>query len=271
MKSYKLTNIIIYICLSIGIVLTAGPLLWMLVTAFTSPEALRKSPPQYGIWSLENFKTIISSGSIIRWALNSFFVAAAVTLSQTIFNSLAAFGFSVGKFRGKEILFMFLLASMMVPGQIVMLPLFLFMSKWHLTDSLWAVILPAMAAPFGIYLIRQYMDSIPKQLVQAAQIDGATDWQIYTKIYAPLSKPIIATSGIFIFISQWNSFLWPLITLNSEANYTLTVGLSTLQDQQLMDYGLLMAGATIAAVPMVIVFLFFSRYLLEGMRGGAIK
>ncbi len=232
---------------------------------------MAESPPEYGIWSLENFKILISAGSIVRWAINSLIVAGAVTLAQTFFNSLAAFGFAAGKFKGREGLFMLLLASMMVPGQIVMLPLFLFMSKWHLTDSLWAVILPAMAAPFGIYMIRQYMDAIPKSLAQAAQIDGATDWQIYCKIYAPLSKPIIATSGIFIFITQWNSFLWPLITLNSEANYTLTVGLSTLQDQQLMDYGLLMAGATIAAIPMIAVFLFFSRYLLEGMRGGAVK
>jgi multiple sugar transport system permease protein len=160
---------------------------------------------------------------------------------------------------------------MMVPGQIVMLPLFLFMSKWNLIDSLWAVILPAMAAPFGIYMVRQYMDSIPNTLAQAAQMDGATDFQIFRHIYFPLSMPILATSGIFIFITQWNSFLWPLVTLNTEKFYTLTVGLSTLQDQQLMDYGLLMAGATLAAVPMVLVFIFFSRYMLEGMRQGAIK
>jgi multiple sugar transport system permease protein len=271
MKYLTRTKYIIYILLSLGLIFTAGPLVWMLITAFTSPDALAKSPPQYGIFSLENFKIILSAGSITKWALNSFLIAAAVTLAQTLFNSLAAYGFSAGKFKGKESLFLILLAAMMVPGQIVMLPLFLFMSKWQLIDSLWAVILPAMAAPFGIYMIRQYMDSIPQQLAQAAQIDGATEFQIYRHIYAPLSQPILATSGIFIFIAQWNAFLWPLITLNSENNYTLTVGLSTLQDQQLMDYGLLMAGATLAAIPMVIVFIFFSKYLLEGMRKGAIK
>jgi len=128
-----------------------------------------------------------------------------------------------------------------------------------------------MASPFGIYMVRQYMDSIPVQLLEAARMDGATEWEIYWKVVAPLSKPILATSGIFIFIAQWNSFLWPLITLNTESHYTLTVGLATLQDQQVQDYGLLMAGATLAALPMVAVFLLFSKHLLEGMRGGAIK
>ncbi len=271
MKNLKLSKYISLALLSLGLILTTGPLFWMLITAFTDPVMLEKSPPEYGSFSIKNFKIILSAGGILKWALNSFLIAAAVTISQTIFNSLAAFGFTAGEFRGKEKIFMILLAAMMVPGQIVMLPLFLFMSKWNLIDNIWAVILPAMAAPFGIYMIRQYMDSIPKELVQAAKIDGASDFQVYSHIYLPLSRPIMATSGIFIFITQWNSFLWPLITLNSEANYTLTVGLSTLQDQQVMDYGLLMSGATISAIPMVLVFFFFSRYLLDGMRAGAIK
>lgn len=263
-----LTSIIL---LSAGLILTCGPLVWMLITAFTSPEDLSATPPRYGNFSLENFKLLLGAGNILRWSLNSFLVAAAITIAQTIFNSLAAFGFSVGKFKGRESLFMVLLAAMMVPGQIVMLPLFLFMAKWGLVDSLWSVILPSMAAPFGVYMIRQYMDSIPIQLCEAARIDGASEYQLFTKVYFPLSKPILATAGIFTFITEWNAFLWPLITLNTEKFYTLTVGLSTLQDQQIMDYGLLMAGATLSAVPMVAVFIFFSKYMLEGMRKGAIQ
>ncbi|MBR4328515.1 MAG: carbohydrate ABC transporter permease [Candidatus Riflebacteria bacterium] len=243
----------------------------MLITAFTSQEALSSTPPRYGVFSLENFKMLLSAGHILRWAINSFLVTSAITIAQTIFNSLAAFGFSVGKFKGRESLFMLLLAAMMVPGQIVMLPLFLFMAKWGLVDSLWSVILPSMAAPFGVYMIRQYMDSIPVQMCEAARIDGASEFQLYSDIYFPLSKPILATSAIFTFITEWNAFLWPLVTLNSEKYYTLSVGLSTLQDQQAMDYGLLMAGATLSAVPMVIIFLFFSKYMLEGMRKGAIQ
>lgn len=257
--------------LSLGLIITCGPLCFMLITAFTSPEALTATPPRYGEFSLENFKVLLSSGNILRWSINSFLVAISVTIAQTIFNSLAAFGFSVGRFRGRESLFMLLLAAMMVPGQIVMLPLFLFMAKWGLIDSLWSVILPSMAAPFGIYMIRQYMDSIPIQMCEAARIDGASELQLFTQIYFPLSKPILATSGIFIFITEWNAFLWPLVTLNSEKFYTLTLGLSTLQDQQIMDYGLLMAGASLSAIPMVFIFLLFSKYMLEGMRKGAIQ
>ncbi|GAB4276212.1 MAG: carbohydrate ABC transporter permease [Candidatus Rifleibacteriota bacterium] len=271
MKKLKMAEKISLAVLTLGLIPTAGPLVWMVFTSLISPDALAANPPRYNSFSLENFATLLSAGSIVRWSINSFLISAAVTISQTVFNSLAAFGFSAGRFKGREQLFWILLAAMMVPGQIVMLPMFLFMSKWNLIDSLWAVILPAMAAPFGIYMVRQYMDSIPPTLAQAAQMDGATDFQIFRYIYFPLSMPILATSGIFVFIAQWNSFLWPLVTLNTEKFYTLTVGLSTLQDQQLMDYGLLMAGATLAAVPMVIVFIFFSRYMLEGMRQGAIK
>lgn len=267
-KIYSKVSIIL---LTLGLILTCGPLVFMLLTAFTSQEALTSTPPRYNDFSLENFKILLNTGNIIRWSLNSFLVAASITIAQTIFNSLAAFGFSVGKFKGREPLFMLLLGAMMVPGQIVMLPLFLFMAKCGLVDSLWSVILPTMAAPFGIYMIRQYMDSIPLQMCEAARMDGASEYQLFSKIYFPLSKPILATSAIFTFITEWNAFLWPLVTLNSEKYYTLSVGLSTLQDQQAMDYGLLMAGATISAIPMVIVFLFFSKYMLEGMRKGAIQ
>lgn len=270
MKS-KTAFTISLVLLSVGLLITCGPLVWMLITAFTSPEDLATTPPRYGRLSLENFKLILSTGNILRWSFNSFLVATAVTIAQTVFNSLAAFGFSVGRFKGKESLFMLFLTAMMVPGQIVMLPLFLFMAKWNLLDSLWSVILPSMATPFGVYMIRQYMDSIPVQLCEAARIDGANEFQLYNKVYFPLSKPIMATAGIFTFITEWNAFLWPLISLNTEKHYTLTVGLSTLQDQQMLEYGLLMAGATISAIPMVIVFMFFSKFMLEGMRKGAIQ
>ena len=176
------------ILLSLGLIATCGPLIFMLITAFTSQEALSSTPPRYNDFSLENFKMLLGAGHILRWSLNSFFVAASITLAQTFFNSLAAFGFSVGKFKGRESLFMLLLAAMMVPGQIVMLPLFLFMAKWGLVDSLWSVILPSMAAPFGIYMIRQYMDSIPVQMCEAARIDGASEYQLLSNIYFPLSK-----------------------------------------------------------------------------------
>lgn len=253
--------------LSIGLIFNLGPLVWMLVSA------LFESDPKTGVWqlTLENFSTVLSAGNILRWSLNSFFVAGSVTLSQIVFNSLAAYGFSVGRFKGRNFLFMVMLAAMMVPGQIVMLPLFLFMARWNLVNTLWSVILPVLSAPFGVYMVRQYMDSIPIQLAEAARIDGANELTIFRKIYFPLSLPILATSGILIFITEWNAFLWPLITLNNEKFYTLTVGLATMQEQQVTDYGLLMAGATLSAIPMVGIFMFFSKYMLEGMRKGAIQ
>lgn len=271
MKSRRQVSWATLFLLSSGLILTVGPLIWMLVTAFTDPETLSGGLPKLGTFSLENFRILWKSGKILIWTVNSLFIAISITLAQTVFNSLAAFGFSVGRFKGRNELFVLILAAMMVPGQILMLPLFLFMSKWGLIDNLWAVILPAMATPFGIYMVRQYMDSLPKELIESARMDGASEWRLFIDIFFPLSKPILATSGIFTFITHWNAFLWPLVILNSDTKYTLTVGLATLQDQQVMDFGLLMAGATMAAIPMIGVFLIFSRYLLTGMRSGAIK
>lgn len=265
-----------------GLVLTVGPLIWMLITAFCDSDALARLlgrlsggnqawPSAGELFTCEQFRLILGNPRIGWWVGNSFVVAGVITVGQLLVNALAAFSFAVGRYRGREALFWLVLATIMVPGQIVMLPLFLLMAKLGLLDSLWAVILPSLAAPYGIYLVRQYMDSIPRELLEAARMDGASEWAIFWRIYAPLSAPVLATSGIFVFIAQWNSFLWPLVVLNADHRYTLTVGLATMQEQQAMDYGLLMAGATVAALPMVAVFLFFSRYLLSDTRAGAVK
>ena len=213
---------------------------------------------------------MLSAGNIVRWSLNSFFVAAAVTIAQTLFNSLAAFGFSVGKFRGRNFLFMIILAAMMVPGQIVMLPLFLLMASWGWLTTCLADFAGLVRSP-SVFIVSPIHGFHSKADSRSGANERRRQYQIFTKIYFPLSLPILATSGIFIFITQWNAFLWPLIMMNTEKYYTLTVGLSTMQEQQVMDYGLLMAGATLAAVPMVFVCMFFSRYMLEGMQKGAVQ
>mgnify|MGYP002407772355 FL=1 len=159
----------------------------------------------------------------------------------------------------------------MVPGQVTLVPLYITMSKLGFINSYYGLILPAVAGPFGVFLMKQFMSSLPTELIEAAKIDGCSEWGTFAKIILPLSKPGLAVLGIFTFVGQWNEFLWPLIITNSSAMRTLPIGLTLLQEEVPMQYGLLMAGATFAAVPMLIIFFSFQRYFLKGVTVGALK
>jgi multiple sugar transport system permease protein len=182
-------------------------------------------------------------------------------------------GFALGRkrFVGRTTIFWVIVATMMVPAQVIVVPLYLMMARFHLIDSLFALILPALAGPYGIFLMKQYLEGLPSDLEDAARIDGCSEWGVYRQVILPLSKPVLGVLAIFVFISNWNAFLWPLIVLNSPQRYTLTVGLATLQDKHLLDYGLLMAGASVAATPLIAVFLIFQKFAVKGITVGALK
>lgn len=249
------------------------PLVWMFITAFTHPESITKVPPDLlgRDYTLMNFKDLFGHSEILLWLFNSTLISLAVTFFHLFFDSLAGYAFARKDFPGKTIIFWAIISLMMIPGQVIIVPLYLMMSKLHLLDSLWAVILPGLAGPFGIFLMKQYMEGLPRDLEDAARMDGCSEVGIYRHIILPLSKPVLGTLGIFTFITYWNAFLWPLIVLNSASHYTLPVGLATLQSKQVLDYGLLMAGAVVAALPMMIVFFAFQGFFVKGIRMGALK
>jgi len=260
-------------------VLSAIPIFWMLIAAFTPSTLLLQVPPKISVnnFGIENFQRLFSQRTlqdqiyIGKWFLNSLFVAGVVTIFNVFFDMLAGFAFARRKFPGRDVLFVMLMSSIIIPGSVTLIPLFSLIIHLHLYNSLWGVILPSISSPVGIFLMRQYIRTLPDSLEDAAKLDGASEFQIFYKIILPLSKPIMAVWAIFVFMGTWNSFLWPLIVLNDPSKYTLQVGLASFQTKYTTDYGLTMAGTALSAVPMVIFFLLFQKYLNEGINIGSIQ
>jgi multiple sugar transport system permease protein len=184
---------------------------------------------------------------------------------------MAGYAFAKLRFRGRERLFQLLLAALVVPAQVAMLPLFLLMKQLGLVDSYWGVILPAMASVFGIFLVRQYARSIPDELVEAARIDGAGELRIFFRIVLPLLRPVLATLAVFTFMASWNDFMWPLIVLTGQEHYTLPVAIASLSREHVMDVELMMAGAVVTVAPVLALFLLLQRHYIHGLLLGSVK
>lgn len=272
---HRLVRALSLIVLSLWAAVSCFPLFWMLFTSVVPPEMIKASGLTMiggaSDLTLENYRILLSHASMGRWFVNSLFVALVVTFFHLLFDAMAGWAFARMEFPGKNALFAIVVATMMVPGQVITVPLFIQMSHLRLIDSLWALILPALAGPFGIFLFRTHCQSLPKDLEEAARIDGCSEWGIFSKIVLPLSLPVLGTLGTFIFVTHWNAFLWPLIVLFSASQYTLPVGLATLQGQHDTDYGLLMAGASLSALPMLIAFLAFNKMFVQEISAGALK
>lgn len=251
------------------------PLAWMVFTSFVAPERITAGSltliSSADDLTVRNYETLFRHARMGRWLVNSVVVCLVITLLHLVVDAMAGYAFAKKRFRGRSFLFGLVVATMMVPGQILMVPLFVLLCRMGLVDTLTAVVLPALAGPFGIFMMRQHIGTIPDDLVDAARIDGCGEAGIFRHVILPLSGPMLATLGVFVFVTNWNAFLWPLIVLYSADGYTLPVGLATLQGKHEVDYGLLMAGATVAALPMVVAFLAASRAFVTGLTAGAVK
>lgn len=249
------------------------PLYWMVVTAFQRPTLSMAFPPQWfpNPPTLRNFTELFARPHIFRWTVNSALVSVTITAGLVFVATLAGYTFAKKKFVGRNVLFWCYVGSMMVPGQVTLIPLYILMTRLGLQNTYGGLILPALAGPFGVFLMKQFIQTLPSVLIDAGRIDGCTEFGVFTRIILPLARPGMAVLAIFTFVEQWNDFLWPLIITNSAAMRTLPVGLALLQEEVPLAFNLLMAGATYAAIPMIIVFLFFQRYFLQGVTVGAIK
>ncbi len=265
--------VVAYSVLTLWAIFSLIPLLWLFVSALTPQDYLMRIPPIIRVSdiSLSNFTELFTRGQIIRWFINSFYIAATVTVLQLFFDALGGYVLAKKDFPGRKWIFAAILGTMMIPPQVTLVPTFLILSKAHLIDTHLSIIIPQLVGAFGIFMMRQYISSLPSELLDAARIDGASEFSTFVRIILPLTGPALAVLGIFIFVANWNSFLWPLIVLNSPSKFTLQVGLSTLQDQYVTDYGILMAGAAIAAIPMIAVFFAFGKHMTKGLTVGAIK
>jgi len=250
-----------------------APLLWMLSVSFMPAGTASHFPPPLlpARFTLENYRDLFERIGIGRYLLNSVAIAAAVTMLSLLINTMAGYAFAKLKFRGREGIFAVLLAALVIPAQVTMLPLFLMMKQLHLVNTYGGVVVPALATVFGIFLVRQYARSIPDELMEAARIDGAGELRIFFQIVLPMLKPVLVTLAIFTFLGAWNDFMWPLIVLTDASNYTLPVALASLSREHIQDVEMMMAGAVITVLPVLALFLVLQRYYIQGLLLGSVK
>jgi multiple sugar transport system permease protein len=249
------------------------PLLWMVSVSFMSAgEASRFPPPLLPeAPGLSAYRALFATTGIARYFLNSLFVATLGTLLSLAFNATAGYAFAKLRFKGRDRIFQALVAALVIPGQVTMLPLFLMLKEIGLINSFAGVLVPIATSIFGIFLVRQYALSIPDEMLEAARVDGAGEGRIFLQIVVPVLTPILITLALFTFLAAWNDFMWPLIILTDQENYTLPVALAALSREHVQDNELMMAGSVLTILPVLLLFLVLQRYYLQGLLAGSVK
>ena len=269
------TNAISYLILGVTVLLMLGPFLWMLSTSLKTQADIFRYPPEFvpSPPHFENYETILKGLSVPQFLFNSFKISVLATVGQLLSCSLAAYAFARMQFRGKGLLYGVLLATMMIPAQVTMIPVFLIMKSLGWIDSHNALIVPAfLGGAFGTFLLRQFFEAIPRDLEDAARIDGCGRFRIYWQIVLPLAKPALAPLGLFTFMTYWNDLLGPVIYLSSVEKMTLTVGLASLQAGEMVArHDLLMAGSILSIVPMLVLFVLAQKWFVRGVVMTGIK
>lgn len=264
----------LYLVLTVLLVLVITPFVWMVLGSFKTEGELRQVPPTWlpEAATLDNYTRLFAQLDFGRYFANSTIVAAVVTGGNLLFCSMVGYALSLLRFRGRNLVFVAVMVTLMIPGVVTFVPLFVLVVNMGLADSLPGLIVPFLASPFGVFLMRQYFLSLPGDLMEAGRIDGCSELEIFFRIYLPLAGPAMATLGILTFLGSWNNFLWPLVVASSERTYTLPVALALYSTgQNSTEYGLLLAGATVVVLPVLIVFLIFQRRFIEGIATTGIK
>ncbi|MEW4368866.1 carbohydrate ABC transporter permease [Paenibacillus kandeliae] len=259
-RAYVVVSRIVAVLLALFFLL---PIVWMLVLSLT-PEGqdLFSGNVQF---SFANYEKVLSQAPIFGWMGNSLIVSVITTTLVLLFSSLAAYAFSRISFPGSKWLFLLFLSGMMIPGEATLIPLYLFMRDLGLLGTRTSLILPAIAGPMGIFIMKQFFDGLPKDLEEAARMDGAGFFKIWYRIFLPLSRPALAALGIFTFIGSWNDYVWPLISISDKAFMTITLGLPMFQSSYVQQYALPMTANALAAIPVLIVFLLFQKQIIKGI------
>jgi multiple sugar transport system permease protein len=244
------------------------PFAWATITAFKSETEAAASPitlvPKSG-FTWDAFAKVLQQGNIPQWTWNSLFTSAAVTLITLVISTLAAYALSRIDFKGRKLMMTVIVASLIVPPPVLIIPLFYQMVSFHMIDTYWGIILPQVIAPAMVFVLKKFFDQIPRELEDAALVDGAGRIRIFWQVVLPLSRPILAAVAIFVFIGAWNNFLWPFIVTNDSSMLTLPVGLQTIKSAYGIQYAQNMASALLAALPLIVVFLFFQRQIIKGI------
>ncbi|MDO5423746.1 MAG: carbohydrate ABC transporter permease [Eubacteriales bacterium] len=291
-KCYRIVSIVIITILAIGF---AFPLYWIVTGSFKTASAINATTPQWWpeefvldnyqklfsrqtapLWELHiPFTNISFAGPVvpaaIRWLVNTVFMAVVSMLLTCATAAMAGYALAKKRFIGRTLVFTLIVCAMALPKQVILIPLLREMSALNLYNTLWAAILPIVGWPFGVFLIKQFAEGIPGEMMEAARIDGASEWKTFSEIALPMLKPGIGALAIFTFINSWNDYFMQLIMLTSTSNLTISLGIAKLQAENATDFGLIMAGAALAAIPIIIVFLIFQKYFTKGITMGAVK
>ena len=269
------------------------PLYWIITGSFKTKQEILSSTPVWvpSDWVMTNYQNLMSKRSAplfslsafgytitgptvpaaIRWLLNTVFMAVSAMLLTCITAAMAGYALAKKRFVGRTLLFSLIVCAMALPKQVILIPLLKEMSALKIWDTLWAVIFPTVGWPFGVFLMKQFAEGVPGEILEAARVDGAGEWRTFSTIVVPMIKPGIGALAIFPFINSWNDYFMQLVMLSSNANFTISLGIATMQAEPSIDLGLLMSGAALAAVPIIIVFLIFQKYFTKGIAMGAVK
>ena len=285
-KAYRVVCLILMIILAI---LFTFPLYWILTGAFKTPQDIYAQTPSWWptAWTLDNFAKLFTRRSAplfeigglagptvpgaIRWLVNTVFMSVAAMLLTCITATMAGYALAKKRFIGRALIFSLIVCAMALPKQVILIPLLKEMSTLKLWNTLWAVIFPTVGWPFGVFLMKQFSESIPGEILEAARVDGSSEWRTFATIVMPMVKPGIGALAIFTFINSWNDYFMQLVMLSDNAKHTISLGISTMQAETSVDLGLLMSGAALAAVPIIVVFLIFQKYFTQGITMGAVK
>jgi len=272
---YGLGHVSVYFVLIVGLSMTLMPFLWMLLSSLKTTAEILRVPPTF--WpenpTLSNYLTILNDPKLplLRFYGNSLFVACTNVLTTLFTSSLLGFLFAKYQFRGKQVLFGWFLLTMMIPGQMTMIPSYLILAKVGLLNSLWGLVVFSALDAFGIFLMRQFIESLPNELLDAARIDGASEWQLYWRIVLPQLGPPLATLGILAFMQNWNAYLWPMVVITRIERRTLPIILTWYNSQHSTQPNLTMAATVMIIIPILIVYLFFQRWVVRGFTMSGLK
>ena len=289
----KVYRVISFICVGILAFLFAFPLYWIITGAFKTGREINSTTPVWipTEWDLGNFQRLFNKRSAplfdltfgkyvitgptvpaaIRWLINTVFMSVASMLITCLTAAMAGYALAKKRFIGRGVVFSLVVCAMALPKQVILIPLLREMSSLGLYDTIWAVIFPIVGWPFGVFLLKQFAEGIPTEMTEACRIDGASEWRTFTDVMFPMIKPGVGACAIFTFINSWYDYFMQLIMLTSNKNLTISLGIATMQGESSTDYGLLMAGAALASVPIIIVFLVFQKYFTKGITMGAVK
>ena len=249
------------------------PVYWSLVGSFMTDSEIMSIPPKIFTFSptFSNYIELFVKAPALRWLFNSLFVSIVTCVLVVLFGTMAGYGFSKKKFFARDVLFFVMILGMMIPRQVTLIPMYKMMNSLQLQDTLIALILPQLGIPLGVFLMRQFIYSIPDEIIEAARIDGVGELGVFFRIIMPMSKPGMGALAIFTFLSSWNDYAWQLVIISDTKLKTLPLGVATFQEEFSMRWGLLMAGGILASLPLIAIFLAFQKHFTKGITAGAIK